>query len=302
MIDIDRATKSDRLTRAVIGMTKEQFEGLLVQFEQELVTLRNLDYQKRPRKRAPGAGRPAELATIKEKLFFILFYYKCYPTFDLAGLIFNLDRSNTKRWKDRLEIALERTLGAKQELPQRKISSIDEFLRIFPEVTGFMIDGTERRIQRPKDAQDQKKYYSGKKKYHTVKNQVVATPDKRVHILTATTEGKQHDYRQIKESDLPEHIPKDFLIMGDTAYIGGKADYPDKQWLTPLRKPRGKEFTETQKLQNRTISSLRIKVEHAIGGIKRYRIVSDRFRNRRNLLDEAMLVASGLWNYYLSTA
>lgn len=302
MIDIARATKSDRLIRAVVGMAKSQFEELLLQFEQELITLRNLDYQAHPRKRAPGAGRPAELATAKEKLFFILFYYKCYPTFDLAGLLFNLDRSNAKRWKDRLEIALEKTLGAKQELPKRKIRSVDEFLEIFPEVIGFLIDGTERRIQRPKDAQAQKQYYSGKKKFHTVKNQVITTPDRRVQILTATTEGKQHDYRQLKESELPDHIPKDLLLMADTAYIGGKTDFPDKRWLTPLRKPHGKELTETQKSQNRTISSTRIRVEHAIGGIKRYGIVSGKFRNRRELLDQAILVASGLWNYYLSTS
>jgi hypothetical protein len=303
MIDIERILKSDRATRSMIGMNSAQFRNLVPDFETELTLARELDYQNRPRKRAFGGGRPAAtLKTAAHKLFYILAFYKCYPTFDLAGILFGIDRANAFRWKEKLEVILEQTLGVKQQLPKRRVRSVDEFLEAFPEVTGFFIDGSERPIQRPADSQTQKTYYSGKKKRHTVKNQLGVTTDQRIIWLSETCEGKKHDYCQLQESQLPEHIPKDCPVGLDSAYIGLKKDYPEGDWTLPFKKPRGKELTPDQKAHNQALSSLRIIAENAISGIKRYRIVSGIFRNQRHRSNQAILNAAGLWNYYLSTA
>jgi len=302
MIDIDRILKSDRVTRSMIGMNPGQFHDMVPQFEQELTSIRIFDYQKNPRKIAMGSGRPPHaLQEGRKKLFYILTYYKCYPTFDVAGVLFGIDRSNAFRWKEKLEDALEQSLKMKKQLPKRKIRSLDEFLEAIPEATGFFIDGSERRIRRPKDRKEQKKHYSGKKKMHTVKNQLGVTPDKRIAWLSATNEGKKHDYRQLTESTLPEHIPKHIPVGLDSAYIGLKKDYPDGRWVVPTKKPKGKILTEVQKSQNKTLSSLRIIAENAIAGVKRYQIVASTFRNRRTRTDQAMINATGLWNYYLSS-
>jgi len=59
--------------------------------------------------------------------------------------------------------------------------------------------------------------------------------------------------------------------------------------------------SEQEKAENKAISSIRVKVEHAIGGIKRYRILTDVFRNKRkNFNDTCMILACGLWNYHLT--
>ena len=75
------------------------------------------------------------------KLFFILFYFKCYPTFDLAGILFDLDRSQTNRWMHRLQPILEEVLNQKMVLPMRQLRDVFEFIEHFPEVKEVIIDG-----------------------------------------------------------------------------------------------------------------------------------------------------------------
>jgi hypothetical protein len=113
----------------------------------------------------------------------------CYPTFDLAGIIFDLHRSQALAWMHRLQPILEETLGKKMVLPERKLDSIEALLAHFPGVERVMIDGTERPIQRPQDTQAQKANYSGKKKRHTRKHLAAVDQTKRVLVLTHAREG-----------------------------------------------------------------------------------------------------------------
>lgn len=115
------------------------------------------------RQRVPGAGRKARLDATEDKLFYILFYCKCYPTFDLTSVLFDFDRSCAHGWVHRLLPILEQALGEKKALPVRKLRSVQEFVERFPEVRTVIFDGTERPIQRPKDAQKQEENYSGKR-------------------------------------------------------------------------------------------------------------------------------------------
>lgn len=164
MLNIEKILRQDRLLRATTGLNRKALEELLVKFE--AVYLSCTEITEEPRIRKLGGGRKAKLATIKEKLFYILFYFKCYPTFDLAGVLFDFDRSQANRWVHRLQPILEQTLEEKKMLPLRKLSSIDEFIEHFPQVKEVIIDGTERPICRPKDPETQKEYFSGKKKRH----------------------------------------------------------------------------------------------------------------------------------------
>ena len=117
-------------------------------------------FSQKPRLRARGGGRKARFLEASYKLFFILFYFKCYPTFDVAGVLFDLHRSRAHRWMLKLQLILEKSLGKKMALPERKLESIGEFITRFPSVKEVMIDGTERPIQRPKEQQKQKNHYS----------------------------------------------------------------------------------------------------------------------------------------------
>ena len=159
MLNLEKILKQDRQIRATTGLNRKAFETLLPSFEQ---AYQQMLMQKR-RWRESGGGRKATLLTSENKLFFILLYCKCYPTFDLMSVLFGFDRSCAHDWVHRLLPILETALGQKQALPERKIGSIEEFLAKFADVQEVIVDGVERPVQRPQDADQQKEHYSGKK-------------------------------------------------------------------------------------------------------------------------------------------
>ena len=81
---------------------------------------------------------------------------------------------------------LEAALGRKAVLPARKIATVEEFLRRFPQVKEVFVDGTERPMRRPTGQTAQKPYYSGKKKGHRATSMVVTDARKRVLVLSDT--------------------------------------------------------------------------------------------------------------------
>jgi len=95
----------------------------------------------KPRKRARGGGRKARLWSMESKLFFVLFYFKCYPTFDVLSFIFDLERGRSNRWVHRFQGILETALGKKMVLPERKLESIEQFLERFLEVKEVIFVG-----------------------------------------------------------------------------------------------------------------------------------------------------------------
>lgn len=241
--------------RATTGLNKSVFESLLPSFsaayQESLLPLIPT------RQRGLGGGRKATLTHDCDKLFYILLYCKCYPTFDLLSVLFNFDRSCAHDWVHRLLPILERALGAKQVLPLRKISSMAEFVGQFPGVEVLILDGTERPVQRPKDPESQKKHYSGKKKRHTRKHITGTTRDKRVILLTRAKPGKIHDKRQLDEELLVENIPDEVAIEGDLGFQGLQKEFDNVH--LPHKKPRGKELSEEQKEENRVFSGQRVK-------------------------------------------
>ncbi len=298
MINLKSARKSNRLLKALTGLKREEFLRLAVVFGKNIEGV-----FKKTRKVALNLGRPFVLNTAEEKLFFILFYMKCYPTFDLAGFIFNVDRSSCCRWVSWFLPVLTKTLGKELVLPKRKISSPEEFFKLFPEAKEVFIDGTERPRRRPKDAEKQKRNYSGKKKRHTMKNIVVNDDERRILVVSETREGKIHDYRMFKESEIPRGIPDSVVCWFDNGFQGVETDFPTLTVRMPKRKPKGKSLSETEKANNTSISRRRILSEHAIGAIKRLRAVAEIYRNmRENLEDELMITACGLCNYHLREA
>ncbi|NEQ77457.1 MAG: transposase [Okeania sp. SIO2C9] len=300
MLDINRVLKEDRLLRALTGLNRKAFDELLEAFcvQLELEAIAN---SQKPRLRTLGGGRKARLLQAKDKLFFILFYFKCYHTFDVAGVLFDLHRSRAHHWMLRLQTLLESALGKKMALPERKLQSIEEFISRFPSAKEVMIDGTERPIQRPKDHQKQKNHYSGKKKCHTRKHLIMTDSDKRVLVLSKAREGKVHDKRQLDEEKLVDFVPDEVKIHVDLGFQGLQKEFVNIK--IPTKKPKGKELTEEQKHFNREKSSDRVKCEHTISGVKRYNAARGLYRNHiKDLDDRFMFTAAGLWNFYLMAA
>lgn len=299
MLNVDKIVRQDRLLRATTGLNKKAFEALLIQFKQ--VYLASAHERKKPRKRKIGAGRKARLSQTREKLFYILFYFKCYPTFDLASVLFDFDRSQAYRWVRRLQPILEKTLGEKQVLPLRQLKSIDEFIEHFPLVEKVIVDGTERPICRPKDRAKQKENYSGKKKRHTSKNLAAVSKEKKILVLSPSTKGKTHDKKIHDHEDIIGGIPDSIPVLGDLGFQGVQKQYINIH--LPHKKPKGEELTPLQKQENRELAQERVLCENAFAGVKRYRAVADIYRNRVSQFDDKLMLTScGLWNFYLEAA
>jgi hypothetical protein len=293
MLNLERILQNDRLLRAMTGLNRKAFEKLLPSFSEAYRQSQNKPEVER--KRAPGGGRKATLRTSGDKLFYILLYCKSYPTFDLMSVLFGFDRSCAWDWVHGLLPVLEQALGYKQALPERKVHSLEEFLERFPDVKQVIFDGTERPVQRPQDSERQKEHYSGKKKRHTRKHITGSTRKKLIIILTKARAGKVHDKRQLDEEDLVGNIPDEVAIEGDLGFQGLQNEFDNVH--LPHKKPKGKELSEQQKQENREFSRQRVKCEHTHAGIKRYRAVTDVYRNRvPDFDDRLMLNAAGLWN------
>lgn len=297
MFDINRCFHNNRLMKALTSLSIAEFYALVPRFQLELAKASS----QKLRKRKPGAGHPHTLKSMEMKFFFILFYVKCYPTFDVAGFIFGVDRSQPCRWVQVYLPIVEAALGREVVLPVRQVRSVEEFILLFPEAKELFVDGTERPTQRPQDPKEQKDHYSGKKKRHTKKNIVVTDQEKHILILTETEKGKTHD--KTAADKVFDHLPEDRKVHVDLGFLGVPKEQPHLSIIIPKKKPRKKELSDEQKENNRQKAKIRIKVEHAISGVKRLRCVTDVFRNKKeNMDDELMLLACGLWNFHLKKA
>ena len=245
-------------------------------------------------KRHYGEYCNSPLRRIEDKLLFIVVYLRKATTQDIFGEVFRMSQPVANKWIHILHPCLNQALAAVGERPARNVQE----LHLAPEKGQlFFQDGTERPIQRPKDPEIQAIFYSGKKKRHCIKNNVLVNRQAKITLLTPTCEGKKHDKKIADETSLA--LPEGSILAQDTGFQGYAL--ANVTMIQPMKKPRGKELTPEQKESNRRISSLRIRVEHAIGGVKRYRIVKDQLRVRKDdFRDRVMETCCGLHNFRLN--
>jgi hypothetical protein len=219
-----------------------------------------------------------------------------YPVQVLQGFLFGLTQAQANDWIHRLSPLLNAALGYEQQLPARRAQDIEVILAACPDLE-FLIDGTERPIRRPKDPERQKANYSGKKKKHTVKNNLITEKGTgKIKGLSPTVTGKIYDKKLADEQNLG--FPKNSKLWQDTGFQGYAPDHVTI--IQPKKQPRGGELSLEEKAQNTVISKERITVEHRIGGVKVFAIVHHVFRNLKPTFDDLVMeTACGLHNLRL---
>ena len=164
MLSYQRLKDYPRALRAFTGLDQAEFDKLLTPF-----TLAYHAYMydhhviKKVRKRRYGGGRKPRLASMEDKLFFILFYFKVYPLQEVMAFLFETSQGRVNEWIHQLSTVLQMALGKIQALPERDPKNLEQTLALCISVD-FIIDGTERPMQRPHDPTEQQEKYSGKKK------------------------------------------------------------------------------------------------------------------------------------------
>lgn len=197
---------------SLTGYTLAEFESLLPYFETEL-SVSKYTLEGKARERPSTEYKNSVFSTSSEKLFFILVYYKQYTTQAMIAQAFSISQPKANLWIHFLTPIMQNTLNQAGVAPAR---NMDDFSEKEPSV--FSHDGTERPIQRPKDNEEQEKYYSGKQKRHTVKNNILANEDCEIVFLTPTVEGKKHDKTLADESNYS--LPEGSTLLQDTGFQG----------------------------------------------------------------------------------
>jgi hypothetical protein len=293
-MNLERILSCERTTQAILGVSRSEFEALAPGMEQGYVEHLAA---KPDRVRHVGAGPKGKLHNGRLKLLFILFYLKVYPTFDLISVFFEIDRGQCCRWMHALRPILEKQLRRRLVLPQRRISSVAGFFQQFPGVSEVLVDATERPMQRPGKASTNRKHYSGKRKRHTRKTVVVSDTKRRILVLTSSKRGSRHDKRLADQRRVFETIPPQVSVITDTGFQGAK----HLGLCQPVKSSKRKPLTAADRAWNGLVSSIRVAVEHAIGGMKRFGAVSGIYRNRKACCDDSFnLLGAGLWNFRLS--
>lgn len=293
MISIEDAKRTDRLMRATTSLTVAEFEALAGRLESVWAAQcaqQTLRGQKRQRQ--PGGGRKSALATVEQKLFFILFYYKAYPIQDVMGWLFGLQQSSVSEWVGRLTAVVGQLVQLHQ--PARRGRDLAQLLADEPDLQEVLIDGTERRLPRPQHAGRQRHYYSGRKKRHALKN-VIVVARRKVLWCSPTVPARRHDKAVAEASRL--RLPPTITVLGDSGFAGLAVG--ESPVITPWKRRRGqKKLSKKRGAFNRLLARERIPVEHVLASVKRLRILRDEFRNRRHgLADAVMTIGCALHNY-----
>jgi hypothetical protein len=224
---------------AATGLTHEEFAHLLPAFATAYAVLYPPDktLEGKPRQRQGGGGAKGVLPQMEDKLLFLLVYQKTNPLQTLHGLQFDLSQPQAQYWIHHLLPVLQRALGALGYKPERDASTVASSALGHEGAPDLLLDGTERRRQRPQEEATQRAHYRGKKKAHTDKNiLLVNAQTTKVVDLGPTVPGKTHDKKAAEATDL--RLPLTATLGQDTGFQG----YAPAGVLTrqPQKSPRGR--------------------------------------------------------------
>jgi hypothetical protein len=208
-------------------------------------------------------GRLSVLKTLKDKLMALLIYYRTYVTHEFLGHLCGLHNSNICRLFKKLEPMLGKRLAIKKD----RTLTPDVILKL-------LVDVTEQPIQRPKKAGKRKQTYSGKKKRHTRKTEMVMQEDGKITSVSKSHGGRKHDFK-IRKEETP--LPRESKKYADSGYQGLQKI---ASFVTlPFKRKKGQSLTLEQKYHNRRLASFRIKIEHKFREIKLFKVMSEVYRN-----------------------
>ena len=270
------------------GISFNKYKILRNIFEKELTEyLKHYTIDGKPRKRAHHGGLLFKIfPTHGHLLRFILHYFKTNRTQYEFGDQYGISQQRCFVWAHFLFNVLK--AATQTYLPKAKLDDIQN-----PSELIVLIDATERRIPRP--SKNQAEYYSGKKKMHTVKNLVITTKHGWILWTSDTVSGRIHDKKLADLCGLPCFLALVQQALADLGFVGLS------HVILPFKKPKGGALTADQKAFNRALSSERVRIEHAFGSVKRFRMLGDTCRLRKaGSLHKIWEIGCGIHNLKMS--
>jgi len=139
--------------------------------------------------------------------------------------------------------------------------------------------------------------YSGKKKRHTQKTQIIADKLSRKILCTAFDKGRKHDFKLFKDSRV--YLKEETICLADTGYQGIQKLHKNSE--LPKKKTKKRPLTKEDKKRNRRISAIRISIENIIREVKIFRIIAEKYRNRRKRFSLRFNLIKAIYNLNLSS-
>ncbi len=280
-------------TQRLVGLKYEQLEQLIKQ----TLTLQTQKQQEVEAQKIriinKGGGRKAKLSA-EEQILLTLIYLRQLTTFQFLGIQFGVSESTANDtfnyWLSLLQELLPSSL---LEQVKKNVSDYETVKEILTDYE-LIVDSEEQPRERPGEYKEQKKYYSGKKKNHTFKNQITVLPDgKDIVDVLAGEPGPTSDITLFREGQ--KEFDPNQKFQGDKGYEG------EASIKTPTKKPKKGELTLAQKEKNKEMAADRIFVEHLIRVVKIFRIASERFRLNPWKYEQIIMTICGIVRLRIGT-
>ena len=281
---------SAQTIKALFGLKPKVLAEVMFLVLPELEQRRTTRLQKRQgRKRAFVAhdGRPREVQPY-QKLLMCLLYMRHNTSHEVVGRMFSFSADTSENaFAEVIPLLRDLFPNQKWEAEARHGRAAQKWSP--SKVERVIIDSFETPIRRPSNEERQKRYYSGKKRRHTLKTQI-ATDQRGAPLCVGNTHrGPKADIKVYEEDELSS-ILKEITRRGDKAYC----DQKHPEIMTPHKKPKGHELSAQQRGENKLIASHRVYVEHGIRRVKGFRIVRDEYRMAVGLFGAVTSAVVGL--------
>jgi hypothetical protein len=284
------------------GLRDNEFDTLVDDLLPKWADAQHERLNRRERQRDVGGGRNPKLDG-RDQLLLTVVWLRVYPTHDVLGYLFGVSDSTVSRIIQRVLPLLEQAGRDTMRMPdpgRKRRRDLDELLRDVPELA-VVIDTFEQKIQRPKDPDERDKYYSGKKKTHTLKSQVAVDADTGAIVdVSESVPGPMADIHLLERSELLKRLPEGVGGIGDLAYVGIAKLHRQGLGATPRRKPRGQPRPPEDVAYNTAFSRLRIIVENTIGRLRHFQSLTQTDRQHRQNHSARVRAVSGLVNRQLA--
>lgn len=278
--------------RALFGLEPAALGALLAAALPPLLE-RRLQRQKarKERMRAPGGGRRRKLAPYQEVLI-ALVYLRHNVSHAACGAMFNVSADISENSFHEVVQVLRDVCPAERWDAEKKWTKWEPSWH--PDTIDLvLVDSFETPVCRPSLPERQRKFYSGKKKRHTIKTQIITDPRGEVLSIEPGHPGPLPDKRLYERSRAATEYPR-AARRADLGYVGVP------EMLLPHKRKRGKakekgpELTPQQKDENRHAARERVPVEHGVRRVKAWRILRDEYRLGRGLFPLVAFATVGL--------
>jgi len=310
-----------RIFAAMTGLSPALFDDLAAELAPRVAAARRAHRDRPGRTRAPGGGPAFELGPV-DALLLTVAWLRHYPTCEVLGYLFGVSKATASRTIASALPLLEAAGRDTMRLPdpdrfrRRSLAAlldrVPELAALLREPAGppthsaaapgpgpqaVLVDTFEQAVRRPARRAEADRWYSGKKRQHTVKTQVaVCEASGRIVDVCGDAVGPFSDVTLLAASGLARRLHPEIDLIGDGGFLGMAEFRTGGRALVPRRNHARRPLTKADRQWNRVLAGRRVRAEHGIRRLRAYQSLSQRDRHHRRGHERRVIAVAGLVN------